>query len=101
MSARGMDDDTLFRAAVSAPADVLMQELPDEELIFLDLRSESYFGLDAMGTRMYRALTESASVQEGYERLRSRFDVEPERLRGDLRAFVERLVDRGLLELRA
>ena len=101
MSARGVDDDTLFRASVSTPADVLTQELADEELIFLDLRSESYFGLDAVGARMYRAVTEADSVEQAYAGLQARFDVEPDRLRADLRALVERLLERGLLEFRA
>lgn len=101
MTARGGDDDRLFSAAVSTPPEVLAQELPGEELIFLDLRTESYFGLDTVGTRMYRALTEADSIEMAYEGLRARYDVEPARLRTDLRTFVERLLERGLLELRA
>jgi hypothetical protein len=101
MTARGMDDDTLFSAGVSIPSHVLSQELPDEELVFLDLKNESYFGLDAVGTRMYKAVTEAESIEQAYQTLLGRFKVEPERLRSDLRAFVQRLMERGILELRA
>lgn len=96
-----VDEDTFFRSSVSVSSEVLVQELPDDELIFLDLRTEAYFGLDSVGTRMYRALTETSTVEAAYERLVSEFEVEPSRLRQDLRAFVERLVERGLLELHA
>ncbi len=95
------DEDSLFKSAVSTPPDVLVQELPDDELIFLDLRTESYFGLDRVGTRMYRALTESPSVEAAYIRLSREFEVEPQRLRDDVRSFVERLVGRQLIELHA
>lgn len=95
------DGDTQFSGSVSVSSDVLVQELPDDELIFLDLRTESYFGLDRVGTKMYRALTESSSVQAAYERLAGEFNVDSERLRTDLQAFVDRLVERQLLELHA
>lgn len=93
------DEDTLFSSSVSLSPEVLVQELPDDELIFLDLRTESYFGLDRVGRRMFLALTESPDVSSAYERLSSEFEVEPERLREDLRTFLERLVERRLLEL--
>lgn len=93
------DEDTLFSSSVSLSPEVLVQELPDDELIFLDLRTESYFGLDRVGRRMFLALTESHDVGAAYERLASEFQVDPARLREDLRTFLERLVERRLLEL--
>jgi hypothetical protein len=93
------DEDTLFSRSVSLSPEVLVQELPDDELIFLDLRTESYFGLDRVGRRMFLALTESNDVGAAYERLASEYEVDPERLREDLRTFVERLVERRLLEM--
>lgn len=95
----GTDEDALFGSSVSMSSEVLVQELPDDELIFLDLRTESYFGLDRIGRRMFLALTESPTVGTAYERLTSEFEVDPERLRQDLRALLERLVERRLLEL--
>jgi L-threonylcarbamoyladenylate synthase len=73
MRAQDVGEDTLFRSSASAAPDVLMQELPDEEMIFLNLRTESYFGLDPMGTRMYRALLNASSVEDAYRQLAERF----------------------------
>ena len=101
MSTQDLDDDTLFAGSVAASTDVLRQELPDEETIFLNLKTESYFGLDPVGTKMYRALVESQSIGAAYDRLATQFDVDPARLRSDLRAFVRRLLDQGLIELDA
>jgi hypothetical protein len=101
MNARLVDEDSLFKGSVSMSSDVLMQELPDQESIFLHLPSESYFGLDSVGTRMYKALLEAPTVQAAYEHLATQFNVEPERLRQDLRTLAEKLIDQGLLEFHA
>jgi hypothetical protein len=92
-------DDSLFRSSVSAPSEVLMQELPDGEAVFLDLRTESYLGLDSVGTRMYRALLATPTVEEAYVALQSEFAVEPDRLRNDVQSFVKQLIQQGLLQL--
>jgi hypothetical protein len=101
MTTQDLDDDTLFAGSVAASADVLKQELPDEETIFLNLKTESYFGLDPVGTKMYRALVDSPTVGAAYDRLAAQFDVDAARLRSDLRAFVRRLIDQGLIEIDA
>jgi hypothetical protein len=101
MAARPVDEQQLFGSSVSASSEVLVQELPDDELIFLNLRTETYLGLDRVGTMMYRALIESSTIERAYERLAAEFKVDPDRLRRDLRAFVERLVAKGLIQLHA
>lgn len=101
MTKNRVDERSLFNGSVSSSADVLMQELPGDESIFLNLRTESYFGLDPVGTKMYRALIDTSTVEEAYERLSAQFAVDPERLRRDIHAFVDRLVDQGLLEFHA
>jgi len=92
-------DDALFAGNVSASEHVLMQELPDQELIFLNLRTESYFALAETGARMYRVLIDAPSVGSAYERLLGEFNADPERLRTDLREFVGTLVNEGLVDL--
>lgn len=98
MPKRRVDAESLFQGSVSSPPDVLVQELPDREAILLNLETESYFGLDAVATTMYRELVGNETVGAAYERLRTAFDVEPEKLRRDLHAFLERLLDDGLVE---
>ena len=67
--------------------------------VLLNTESEEYFALDEVGTRMWKAVTASASVREAFETLSGEYDVEPETLRGDLSALVQRLEQRGLLVL--
>jgi hypothetical protein len=82
-----------------APAPkVLFRELGGEAVI-LDLKTERYLGLDETGTRMWRLLTESDSIQAAYAALLDEYEVEPDRLRLDLVGFVEELSSHGLIEI--
>ena len=85
-----------FTLRVSVPEHVLLQELQGET-VFLDLDSESYLGLDVVGTSMWHAIVESPSLQDAYERLLDEYDVNPERLRDDLSKLVEDLLEQGLI----
>jgi hypothetical protein len=89
-----MEISAKVRALV--PADVLVQELQGESVL-LNLSSGRYFGLNKVGTRIWKACTTSASLQEASDALVSEYDVDPERLRHDLQELVEKLVENGLL----
>ncbi len=95
-----MDERLLYRGSVSASPDVLVQELPDGEAIFLNLTTEEYFGLDRVGTSMYEVLVASESLEDAYQRVLEEFDVPPEQLRRDLAALVDKLVKSRLVEFR-
>jgi hypothetical protein len=84
---------------VSVPADVLVQEL-QEESVLLNVRTGRYFGLDRVGTRMWAVLTTADSLQAACAVLQGEYDVDAERLQGDLLALVEKLLDHGLVEVR-
>jgi hypothetical protein len=82
---------------VTVPDGVLVQRLPDDESVFLNLTTEEYFGLDPTGTAMWAALTETGSVAAALTRLCEEFSVDREVLARDLDALVDRLTARGLL----
>jgi len=84
---------------VVVPDGVLTREL-DDEMILLNLDSESYFGLDTIGAAMWNALVSTDSVGNAAVLLTEEFDVERDRLEADLASLIASLVDRGLLELR-
>ena len=98
MQKRRTDAKSLLQGGVSSRSEVLFQELPDREAILLNLDTESYFGLDPVATTMYRALTAAPTVASAYEALQAEFNVEPERLKRDLHAFVQTLLANGLVE---
>lgn len=91
--------DLSFDQAVHIPETVLVRVL-DEESVLLNLDSETYFGLDAVGTRMWTLLTTAPSIQAAYETLLTEYDVAPDVLRYDLQALLQQLLEQGLLERR-
>ena len=89
-----------FDQRVILPADVLISNVSGESVL-LNLKSERYFGLDEVGTRMLSVLTESKSIQAAYETLLAEYDVEAEALRNDLVSLIDKLIDQGLMEVAA
>ena len=85
-----------FSDRVTVPDDVLISHLQEESVI-LNLDSERYYGLDDIGTRFLSVLTTSDSIETAYDRLRHEYDVDPQVLRADLVALIEKLIDQGLL----
>jgi hypothetical protein len=87
-----------FAARVSIPQDVMYQELDDESVI-LNMESGLYFGLDAVGSRIWRAVTEADSIEHAFKTLSAEFDVEEPKLRSDLGELIGELLDQGLLKI--
>jgi Coenzyme PQQ synthesis protein D (PqqD). len=83
---------------ITVPEDVLISRLEDESVL-LNLDNERYYGLDDVGTRMFSALTSSASVQSAWEKLTDEYDVDREVLRQDLVALIDKLLEQGLVEV--
>jgi hypothetical protein len=84
---------------VAVAPDVMFRAV-GEESVLLDLKSEVYLGLDAVGTRMWTVLTESPSIQSAFDVLRTEYDVAPEDLRRDLQEFLGKLQENELIEIR-
>ena len=83
--------------AVASPA-VMIRQL-GEESVLLDLSTQSYFGLDETGTRMWAALTQAPSLEAAFGTLRDEYEVEPAMLRADMGRFVEALRVERLIEV--
>ena len=71
----------------------------DKELVMLDLGSDTYFGLDEIGTRAWRLIESKGRLIDVLEELQDEYEVEPDRLSADLIAFAERLREKGLLQV--
>ncbi len=81
------------------PSDhVLCKDLGDE-LVLLDLATETYFGLDATASRMWKALTSESSIARAVEALLAEYDIERCDLERDLCRLVDDLLGQGLLRV--
>jgi len=88
---------TLSQQATAAE-DVLFQEVGGESVL-LNLASESYFGLDAVGTRIWQLLAEDPALSRAHGILCEEYDAEPARLESDLLELVARLSEAGLVQV--
>ncbi|MCB1033152.1 MAG: PqqD family protein [Acidobacteria bacterium] len=80
--------------------DVMFRELQGEAVL-LDLKSQKYFGLDAVGTRIWQLLETETPRTAMLDALLEEFEVSRDQLRADLSAFLERLEAAGLIQLEA
>jgi hypothetical protein len=78
--------------------DVLFQEVGGETVL-LDLHSEQYFGLDAVGTRIWQLLGEGAGAEAVVETLLEEFEVERATLAADVSTLLDQLAEAGLIRL--
>ena len=83
---------------VSQSDEVLLQELSGEAVL-LDLASESYFGLNPVGTRIWTLIGEGNSLQAVRDVLCAEYDAEPAKIESDLLALVTALLEAGLVKV--
>jgi hypothetical protein len=70
------------------------------EVAILHLEAGTYYGLDAVGARIWSLIQEPRSVEEIRDVLVSEYEVEPALCESDLIALLQRLADEGLVEVR-
>jgi hypothetical protein len=68
----------------------------DDEMVLLNLETGTYFGLDALGTRIWKLIEQGATEAAIFELLLAEYAVEPPQLRADLSAFLDQLGEKGL-----
>jgi hypothetical protein len=71
-----------------------------EEVAILDLKAGTYFGLDAVGARVWELIQEPRRAEQIRDILLDEYEVEPDRCERDLLALLQRLAEEGLLEVR-
>jgi hypothetical protein len=81
---------------VQISSDVLYQEL-DGESVLLDLKSERYFGLDDVGTRIWMLLGERGDPAFVCAQLAAEYDAEEATLRRDVAELIAKLAEAGLV----
>lgn len=69
------------------------------DIVLLDVQAGTYFGLDDVGTAIWRQLDQGVSDEEIVRRLLDEYDVDPVRLQAEVAAFLGLLRDKGLAEL--
>ena len=81
---------------VRVPDDVVFRELQGEAVI-LNLGSSTYFGLDAVGTRIWQLCEAHGSLRTVWEAMQQEFDAPGDALQSDLLTFIDDLSSKGLV----
>ena len=81
---------------ITISEEALSQEVNGETVI-LDLKSESYFGLDEVGTRVWQLLQEHGDLQKVFDAMLEEFDVDANTLASDMKNLVDDLIEKGLI----
>jgi len=79
-------------------SDTVYGQKVDDEMVLLDMTSENYFGLDAVGSDIWQLLRDGKNLQEAQDALLEMYDVDPEVLVKDFLDFVEKLKKSGLVK---
>jgi hypothetical protein len=86
-------------SVVVAAKDQVSSDL-GEEVAILDLKNGMYYGLDAVGARIWNLIQEPKAVNEIRDVLLDEYEVEPEHCERDLLTLLEKLVAENLVEAR-
>lgn len=94
MDVTQLSDDVHF----ACPFHVTTNQIEDE-LVALNLETSFYYGVDGIGTQIWRLLIdENMTIAEACGKLLEEYDVDAETCQREVRAFVEQLIDAKLLE---
>lgn len=74
-------------------------QVTGDEAVLLDLASEQYFGLNAVGVRVWQLLAENPSMESVFRVVSAEYDVAPAQLERDVLALLKQLSDAGLVSL--
>lgn len=80
-----------------SPSPEALSQAVAGETVLLDLRSEKYFGLNVVGTRVWDLLQETDDVQAIRDRLLAEYEVAEAQLDADLDDLLGRLLAAGLV----
>jgi hypothetical protein len=85
-----------LESRVAVSPEVMMREVGGEAVL-LDLRSESYFGLDAVGTRIWQLVEQDGYLKSVHAALLAEYEADSARLEQDLKGLIVRLAEAGLV----
>ena len=83
--------------SIRIPAHVMARQIGDD-CVMLDLANGVYFGLNAVGARVWELLGEGTSEEEICATLVREFEVSLAQARGDVADLMEELQKYGLIE---
>ena len=75
-----------------------MESRVGDETVILHLGNDTYFGLDALGTRIWEMLRDGHDLAAILDHIATAYQAARSTVEADLRLFIEDLIAHGLLE---
>jgi hypothetical protein len=85
-------------SVVVATRDQVSSDLGGEAAI-LDLKSETYYGLNSVAARVWQLIRTPTTAREVWEAVAAEYDVEADRCERDVLALLQKLADAGLVDV--
>jgi hypothetical protein len=95
-----MSTEISEHSIVMVSKDQVSSDLEEGEVAILNFKSGTYYGLNAVGARVWNLIQEPKTIGEIRNVLANEYNVEPERCEHDLLALLQRLANEGLVEVR-
>jgi hypothetical protein len=93
-----LDAALSLHSVVVAAKEQVSCALGDESAI-LNMRNSVYYGIDAVGTRVWSLLQQPRSVREVCEAMLDEYDVDRDRIERDVLALLAEMKGEGLIEV--
>ena len=77
--------------------DILYAPVGTEEGVMMSIEAGRYYGLNAVGSRIWELLETPKTIAELCEQISQEFDVEPQNFEPDLLKFTASLIDNGIV----
>jgi len=90
---------TIDLSTVVVRREGLLSAPVDDEIVLLNPERDNYIGLDAIGRAVWDLLAEPSPVEALCRRLSEDFDATPEQIATDVIAFLDELVDEGIVHV--
>lgn len=87
-----------LETSVVATKNQISTEMADETVI-LNLQNGVYYGLDSVGSFIWKLIQEPHDVRAVRDAVLNEYDVEPERCEQDIMNLLQELVEQGLVEI--
>ena len=81
------------------PSEDVIYQAMQKEIVLLNIRSQQYFGLDDVGSEMWKLMVQHGDVETVVKMMSAEYDTGPDTIRRDLEDLIKRLKDVGLLNV--
>ena len=77
----------------------ILASVMEDEVVMMNLQTDSYYGTNAVGTRIWELLEQPLTVAELCQRLQEEFEVDDETCQQDVLPFLEKIIDEKLVRI--